>query len=220
MIRPPKFFLAGAFAALLLGTAITAIADDKAPDRKVEGTTITSSHDPAVKITLPETAQYVGADRWDLYGFADAEIHVFVEADAQKKVQRLYWVQFEAFLPDNERVYKYPFIEKTTLAGLEFDVNRSYGPTNLKSRPGSDRERVFAMVAKAGYVMAAEQLNVRLVHLTDETKRKELMIIYGEDLAMSKTTTEELNKPGGQEKWEGQKTALIARAKERIKVEQ
>ena len=166
------------------------------------------------------TSLVVREDSLTLYGFADAEIHVFVEADAQKKVQRLYWVQFEAFLPDNERVYKYPFIEKTTLAGLEFDVNRSYGPTNLKSRPGSDRERVFAMVAKAGYVMPAEQLNVRLVHLTDETKRKELMIIYGEDLAMSKTTTEELNKPGGQEKWEGQKTALIARAKERIKVEQ
>jgi len=211
-----KFFVTTALASLLLGTAV---AEDKAPDRKVEGTTVTSSHDPAVKVTVPATAQYVGAERWDLYGFADAETHVFVEADAQKKVQRLYWVQFEGFLPDNERTYKYPFIETTTLAGLEFDVNRSYGPTNLKSRPGSDRERVFAMVAKAGYQMPAEQINVRLVHLTDETKRKELMIIYGEDLAMSKTTTEELNKPGGQEKWEGQKSALIARAKERIKVE-
>ena len=214
-----SLLMASAIALLLLSTAAAA-AEEKSPDRKVEGTTVTSSHDPAVKITLPETAQYVGAARWDLYGFADAEVHVFVEADAQKKVQRLYWVQFEAFLPDNERTYKYPFIEKTTLAGLEFDVNRSYGPTNLKSRPGSDRERVFAMVAKAGYVMPAEQINVRLVHLTDEKKRKELMIIYGEDLAMSNTTTEELNKPGGQEKWEGQKAALIARAKERIKVEQ
>jgi hypothetical protein len=208
--------LAGAFASLLLGSATAA---DKAPDRKVDGTTISSSHDPAVKITLPATAQYVGADRWDLYGVADAEVHVFVEADAQKKVQRLYWVQFEAFLPDNERSYKYPFIEKTTLAGLEFDVNRSYAPTNITSRPGSDRERVFAMVGKAGYQMPKEQLNVRLVHLPDKEKRKELMIIYGEDLKMSNTSVEELNTPGGQEKWDGQKAALIARAKERIKIE-
>ena len=171
-----------------------------------------------MKITLPTTAQYVGADRWDLYGIADAEVHVFVEADAQKRVQRLYWVQFEAFLPDNERTYKYPFIETATLDGHEFDVNRSYAPTDLKSRPGSDRERVFAMVAKAGYQMPKEQLHVRLVHMTDETKRKGLMIIYGEDLAMNKTTVEELNTPGGQEKWEGQKAALIKRATERVAV--
>ncbi len=97
-------------------------------------------------------------------------------------------------------------------------MNRSYAPTDLKSRPGSDRERVFAMVAKAGYQMPKEQLHVRLVHMTDETKRKELMIIYGEDLAMNKTTVEELNTPGGQEKWEGQKAALIKRATERIVV--
>ena len=205
-------------ASLLLGAAAT-IAADKAPDRKVEGTTISSSHDPALKITLPATAQYVGSDRWNLYDFADAEVHVFVEADAQKRVQRLYWVQFEAFLPDNERTYKYPFIETATLAGLEFDVNRSYAPTNMTSRPGSDRERVFAMVGKAGYQMPTEQLNVRLVHLPDKEKRKELMIIYGEDLKMSNTSVEELNKPGGQEKWDGQKSALIARAMERIKIE-
>ncbi len=212
----PILCLAGALASLLLGTATAA---DKAPDRKVEGTTVTSSHDPAVKVTLPGTAQYVGADRWDLYDFADAEVHVFVEADAQKHVQRLYWVQFEAFLPDNERTYKYAFLETATLGGKEFDVTRTYAPTNLKSRPGSDRERVFAMISKAGYLMPTEQANVRLVYLPDEKKRKELMIVYGEDLSMSKTTVEELNTPAGTAKWEGQRAALVERAKERIKVE-
>ena len=46
---------------------------------------------------------------------------------------------------------------------------------------------------------------MRLVHLPDEAKRKELMIIYGEDLTMSNTSVEELNTPGGQEKWEGRR---------------
>ncbi len=90
---------ASALALLLVSTAATAA--DKEPERKVEGTTVTSDQDPAVKVTFPATAQYVGSDRWDLYGIADAELHVFVEADAQKRVQRLYWVQFEGYLPDN-----------------------------------------------------------------------------------------------------------------------
>jgi hypothetical protein len=79
---------------LVLGTAATA---GKAPERVVQGTTVTSASDPAVRITVPKSAQYVGADRWDLYDVADCEIHVFVEADAQKIIQRLYWIQFEGY---------------------------------------------------------------------------------------------------------------------------
>jgi hypothetical protein len=203
--------MASALALLLLSTAAAA-AEEKSPDRKVEGTTVTSSHDPEVKITLPETAQYVGAARWDLYGFADAEVHVVRPMREEGPAPLLGAVQ--AFLPDNERVYKYLHRE-TTIAGLEFDVNAATA-TNLKSRPGRTGSG-FRHGGQAGYVMAAEQLNVRLVHLIDEARRAD--VIYGEDLAMSNTTTEELNKPGGQEKWEGQKAALIERAKERVKVE-
>jgi len=29
-----------------------------------------------------------------LYGMADCELHAFVEADSQKNVERLYWIQF------------------------------------------------------------------------------------------------------------------------------
>ena len=68
------------------------VAQIKSPERKVEGNVIISEHDPKVRIQLPKSVQYVGADRWVLYGVADCELHAFVEADGQKKVQRLYWV--------------------------------------------------------------------------------------------------------------------------------
>jgi len=55
--------------------------------------------DPAVRIHLPRSAQYVGADRGVLYGSADCEPHAFVDADEQNNVQRLYWVQFEGYVP-------------------------------------------------------------------------------------------------------------------------
>jgi hypothetical protein len=74
------FFLCGA----------TLMAQTAPPERKVLGNVVTSERDPAVRIELPKTAQYVGADRWLLYGIADCELHAFVEADAQKNVQRLY----------------------------------------------------------------------------------------------------------------------------------
>jgi hypothetical protein len=206
--------MAGAFALLLLGSIAAA---DKAPERKVHGTTITSKHDPAVKIRLPKAAHYIGGDRWDLYGVADAEIHVFVEATG-KRIQRMYWVQFEAYLPDNTHSYDYPFTEKLTHGGREFDVSANFGLTNNTPRAGSDGERMRALVKQAGFEIPPERMSVRLVHLVDDAKRKELMIIYAEDLAMSGTTVEELGKPENKAKWEGLKAALIERAKERIKL--
>lgn len=36
------------------------------PERKVEGNVITSERDPAVRVHVPKSAEYVGADRWVL----------------------------------------------------------------------------------------------------------------------------------------------------------
>src|SRR5262245_46149116 len=37
------------------------------PERNVEGNIINSAHDPRLRIELPASAQYVGADRWILF---------------------------------------------------------------------------------------------------------------------------------------------------------
>ena len=52
-----------------------------------------------VTVRVPAAAAYVGSERFALYGIADAEIHVFAEADAKRRLTRLYWIQFESPLP-------------------------------------------------------------------------------------------------------------------------
>jgi len=42
---------------------VFAAAQVKAPERRVENNVIVSEHDPKVRIELPKSAQYVGADR-------------------------------------------------------------------------------------------------------------------------------------------------------------
>lgn len=197
----------------------SAVAADKIPERVAKGNTITSARDPAVRIELPQSVQYVGNSRWDLKDVADAELHVFVEADEQKLVRRLYWIQFEAYLPSNTHTYKYKFEEKLTHAGLEFDVRARFGPTNEPPKPGSDLEHVMALLAKGGFRAPAEMMNVRLVYLPDEDRRKELMLIYAEDLAPTGSTFAELSVPAGEARWLELKPGLIKRALENIKIE-
>jgi len=75
--------------ATIFAIALPTTAFAKDPERKVQGTTLASTHDPALQITLPATAHYLGAARWKLYDVADAELHVFVDADQEAKWETL-----------------------------------------------------------------------------------------------------------------------------------
>jgi len=193
----------------------------KGPERKVEANVITSERDPKVRIRLPNPVQYVGADRWVLYDIADCELHAFVEADTQKNVQHLYWVQFEGYIPskpDSKYEYNSPRHEK--IGGMDFYLDTWVRSSDAKTRPGSDREHVEGLIRAKGYQMPAGMMYVRLVNLLDAQRRKELMIIYGEDLAPTGFTEAELRKDGkAHDRWPAIENALVERAVKKIAIE-
>jgi hypothetical protein len=188
------------------------------PLRKIQSNSVVSQQDPRLRIKLPKAARYVGADRWHLFEIADCEIHLFVEADKNKVVQKYYWIQFESYLPTEPNyVYEYKLGQSMMLSGLEFNVRARFGSGADKPKTGSDLEHVLQLLAAQGYTFPADLMNVRLVHLPDASKRKELMVIYGEDLAPTGFTTEKLiveGKPHPQ--WATLEKELIDRAKKKI----
>lgn len=193
-------------------------AQSASPERKVTGNVITSEYDPAVRIQFPRSVQYAGADRWVLYGIADCELHAFVQADGEKKVRRLYWVQFEGYLPSRpELKHTYDSPRHANLGGEDFYVDTWVRATGDDVQPGSDVDHIEALIKGHGYKMPAAMMYVRLVHLLDEKKRKELMIIYGEELPAGEPGAAEL-KPGGKAsgRWEALQEGLIRRAKQRL----
>ena len=196
-------------------------AQPAAPDRKVQGNVLISGHDPAVRIQLPKDVRYLAAVRFNLYEVADCELHVFVEADANNNVQRLYWVQFEGYLPTKPELhYHYDSPRHITLGGLDFYVDTWVRSAGTKTRPGSDREHVHAVIRAKGYKMPPGMMYVRLVHLLDEQKRKELMIVYGEDLSTTGRRAADLE-PGGRAhaSWPAIDKGLVERAQQSIAVE-
>jgi hypothetical protein len=207
-------------AAILLLASPLAVAEDSSPERQVSGHTIESARDPAVRIELPASARHLGAHRWTLYDVADCELHVFVEADASKRVQRLYWIQFEGYIPSKPDLhYDYSENGTTEFAGRPFFVNASTGEPNRTPRAGSDLEQVQKLVRSNGYTLPEHSINVRLVNLFG-ANRKELMIIYAEDLKPMGLTSADLNAGGRAEReWPSIERKLIEEAKKRIKLE-
>ena len=173
----------------VMGFALAVVLFAQGPDsarleRQVQGQVLTSSHDPAVQITFGPQFKYAGGQRFPLYGVAEAEQHFYVQANSSGQIQRFYWVQFEHYLPDNNHQYDYPSKRKADIGGLSFihdsAVFSDYAGAN--KNPDSDGGKARALLKKSGMVFPAAMARIRMVHLTDSSRRKELMIIYGEAL--------------------------------------
>jgi hypothetical protein len=200
---------------LMVLTALTSFAraDDKA--RIVEGQVLISTELPAVKLKFDKDFKYVGSQTFILYKVARAEQHFFVDADDQGRIKRLYWLQFEGYLPSNSHTYGYKKTKTVTIGGLEFIADA--WARNIKANPGrpdSDGYLARSFLGAKGYRWATDDvLSQRLVHLVDARKRNELMIIYAEDLSAMRLTAKDLT-PGGRSagQWEDISKALLERA--------
>jgi len=194
----------------------------QAPERKVvNNNIIISDHDPTARIELPKSVWYVGVDRFILQEIADCELYAFVEVDDQKNVQRLYWIQFEDYLPskpDLQHHYESP--RQMTIGGFRFYVDTWVKRTNENVTAGSDEDHITALILSRGYEMPAGMMSVRLVHLLDEQQRKELMIIYSENLKPTGFAAADLKKGGKAENlWLSLEDDLLVRARQEIKIE-
>lgn len=104
---------------------------------------------------------------------------------------------------------------------MNFYVDTWVRPNNAKMDPGSDREHIEELISAKGYQMPAGLMYVRLVHLLDEQKRKELMIIYLEDLVSTGLSAAELGENGkAHGRWPNIEKGLIERAERKVAIQQ
>lgn len=180
-----------------------------------------------VTVRMPPSATYVGSERFTLYEVADAEIHVFAEANSKRRLIRLYWIQFESYLPSRPEL-RYNYAEgnaRARLWGTTIWVGGGPRRTSDRARAGSDREHVMGVLARAGYTAPPEMMNARLVQMLDDPEgtgrgREELMLIYSEDLAPTgKTYSELVRDDETTAAWKPLEAPLIARASAAFKVE-
>lgn len=175
-------------------------------ERRFAGDALVSETDPTVTLRVAAPYRYLGGQKFLLYGVADAEQHFFVEPGPDGELLSLYWIQFEGYRPDNE--YRYDYEDSPSrmrLDGFEFYVDTAVVESDpSRRRRGSDGSLARAFLADSGYGLPADYVYVRLVHLTDATRRKELMIIFLEDLTPTGMTAADLGADGEQESlWPG-----------------
>lgn len=211
---------------IIIGAAALAaivIAQTKPPPvmRTVSGQVLASKDTPGLRLEFAKPFKYVGSQSFVLYDVANAEQHFFVDAEAPGRIKRFYWIQFEGYLPTNTYTYDYKSEKTVNISGWDFFAD-AY-PRSLKGdlgRPDSDGNRARAFLASKGYKMAGtEFISQRLVHMVDQAKRNELMIIYVEVLGDTGLTAADLSEGGSAyARWPKLSQGLLNRALKYMKV--
>ena len=167
--------------------------------RSAVGNDLVSDYDPPSILRFDQAFRHLGGQKFILYGVADTEQHFFVETNADDELKSVYWVQYEAYLPGKRYTYDYDDSPlRVTLGETEFFTDTAmveFDPT-IKRKSGTDGAMARQFLASKGYVFPGNFAYARLVYLTDESRQKELMIIFIDDLASYGLTAAELNEGG------------------------
>jgi hypothetical protein len=153
--------------------------------RPVQGQTLVSHELPRADLTFGKDFRYVGGQKVDLYGNADAEQHIFVVSRG-RVAERFYWVQFEHFFPTNKLTYDYPPDHTTDIGDLNFIYDVKSWPQYASMQaddPASDGASIERLLNQHDLAFPQRVVRVRMFHLPTSDRRTELMIIYGEALS-------------------------------------
>ena len=152
---------------------------------------------PAIEIQIDPEFRYVGSTSFILYDVAHVEQHHFVVSDADRRVLRRLWFQFEGYLENNNHTYDYSGLDTLTIGSFTFRHN-SY-PMNIeevyRERPNSDSAHVVDFLKEKGYILPGDIMSHRMIWL-DTDRRNELMIIYSEALGPTGYSASDLAEGG------------------------
>jgi len=160
-------------------------APTSAPLREVRKQTIVSKELPAAELTFGRSFRYVGGQRVNLYGNAEAEQHLFVKSGDSGVLAAFYWVQFERFFPTNALTYDYKADRTTQIGDLQFIYDAKSWPDYAAMQsedPASDGAAIARLLGDHNLAFPKKAARVRMFHLPSADRRTELMIIYGEAL--------------------------------------
>jgi len=168
-------------AALLLTPAVNAATAQPAPYTVTKGR-IESAMQPQIRLDIDTALTHVGSQRWILYNVAQAEQHLFVQRAADG-VKRFLWVQFEEYIPSSNGKYDYSKSTPISAFGRELRVDkRLWQVPTTETRPESDGAYARKMLREHGTTLPSHMLYERFIYLPDSTGRRELMVIYAEDV--------------------------------------
>jgi len=169
--------------------------------RSVENNIIISADLPEIKIKVHDEFTYIGNFDFEIIANSDeypkelmgkpvaaGERFVFVAADKEKSVEKLFIVQFEGFLAKNEFIYNYNFDNAEYIGDRKYRHNTWFynAKENVRLNPKNEGAKTIRFLENMGFQLEDYFMMSRFVGLASEDRKYEIIIFYQEML--TKTT--------------------------------
>lgn len=151
-------------------------------DQYVRGQEIVSKKLPKIRVRVSGDFQYLGKFPFKIRDVAAGERFVFAESQG-KKVTRLFIAQFEAFYPENDKVYNYSFADAMEMKGHKFRQN-TYAYSNRESlarNVNGEAALTYKFLTEKGLEVEDELVMSRFVTVPPENRKHELILFYLEN---------------------------------------
>jgi len=140
-----------------------------------------SHHDPKIDLTI-RGFKYVGSFDFTIPNIAKGKRYVYVDADRQKRVSRMFIIQAETIIPESNEIYRYSFANAERLGAHLFRHN-TFAFSNAEGRrenPNGEGPLTVDFLAKKGFSLSDEWMASRFVAVPDPAKKSEIILFYME----------------------------------------
>lgn len=173
----------GFFIALIFWAAEPANCQD--PLSRVEGDTFISADNPNIRVRVDRKFKYIGRLPFAIDKVAAGNRYIFVQANPEKHIQRMFIIQQEGFLPSSDEIYRY---EITTPAKLgDSDYRHSVAiydnDANIREEPGTEADLTQRFLVAHGYVLESELVMSRFARPADSERKHEIIFFCFENLS-------------------------------------
>ncbi len=202
--------------------------------RYVDDNTLISKELPEIAIAVDTTFSFVGWFDFEIIANSDeyssalrgkpvaaGERWVFAAADENKSINKLFIVQFEGFLPENDLIYNYNFNNAELIGENKYRHNTwFYDSKKLAAEnPKNEGAKTRRFLENNGFQLEDHYMMSRYVGLASEDRKNEIIIFY---LEMLKKTTgytlDEYENTISPEQAKSIRTAFVKRSEESFEV--
>jgi hypothetical protein len=152
---------------------------------RVESNTFISSDNPDIRVSVERKFKYIGSLPFAIEKAATGNRYIFVQANPEKHIQRMFIIQQEGFVPSSDEIYRYKITTPAKLGTSEYQhsVILFDNDADIREEPGKEAELTKQFLAGQGYVLEPELVMSRFARPADAERKHEIIFFCFENLS-------------------------------------
>jgi hypothetical protein len=163
----------------------TMLPSGEAQTSQVRNNVFISSENPTLRLSVDKKLKYLGSFPFQLGQEVEGHRYIFVRADSKKRVQQMFIVQQEGFLPASQDSYRYQMTHPVRLGDEDYQHSVIFDDVaaRIREEPGKEADLTQRFLDARGYSLSSELVMTRFARPVDSAHRHEIILFCFEPLS-------------------------------------